>query len=153
MSESIKALGGLTAHEWRRFRRSPVWMIGLLATTWFMLSEGRSSVGWPPANTSLYGYQLAVSVLFGIITFLLAAGSLARDLDYPRSELVFSRPIPVAIYLGGKFLGTVPSDARLCPAPGAPVLAVAPGIVRGLCPVLRAGRRSCQYRPRYESTE
>ena len=107
MSESMKALGGLTAHEWRRFRRSPVWMIGLLATAWFMLNEGRSSVGWPPVNTSLNGFQLAVSVLLGIISFLLAAGSLARDLDYPRSELVFSRPIPIAIYLGGKFLGTV----------------------------------------------
>ena len=107
MTEALKTVGGVTAYEWRRFRRSPVWMIGMLAAACWIISEGRSPAGWPPVNTSLYAFQLVVSLLVGIMAFLLTAGSLTGDLNHPQNELLFSRPIPVAIYLGGKYLGTV----------------------------------------------
>ena len=46
-------------------------------------------------------------MLLGIATFLLAAGSLARDLDPVQAQLVFSRPVSVALYVVGKYLGVV----------------------------------------------
>lgn len=47
---------------------------------------------------------MTTSLLVGIIVFLLTAGSLARDIDVGRSPLVFSRPIPVWMYLAGKLM-------------------------------------------------
>jgi hypothetical protein len=82
-------------------------MIGFPAAVIWLISEGRTPAGWPPVNTSLHAFQFVVSVLIGILAFLLTTASLTRDLNHPQNDLVFSRPAPVAIFLGGKFLGVV----------------------------------------------
>ena len=67
MTEVLKTLGSVAAYEWRRFRRSPVWMIGFPAAVIWLISDGRSPAGWPPVNTSLHAFQVVVSVLIGLL--------------------------------------------------------------------------------------
>jgi hypothetical protein len=107
MREAVKMVAGLVGHEWRVLRRSPVGMIGLIAAMWFMLSQSEARGGWPTGNMALYGLQLTSSVLLGLIAFLLAAGTVARDLEDVPGQLLFSRPVPVGIYVMGKYLGAV----------------------------------------------
>jgi hypothetical protein len=92
---------GLAAHEWRRCRWSPLWMIGLAGALTLAFTETETSqvLGYPTINQALYGFQLSVSVLFGLICFLLASGSFAADLDGPRRALLFSRQVPTVLYL------------------------------------------------------
>lgn len=106
---SFRLLCACAAQEWRRWRRSPVWMIGLVAAGFLLVSESGSSnvLGFPTASQSLYGFQLACSMLLGIVAFLLTAGSLASDLEGTRGDLVFSRPLATPLYLAGKYVGAL----------------------------------------------
>lgn len=109
MQTRLALLRGTVNHEWRRLWRSPVWVIGLLAMSVLALSEAGVSpvLGYPSDTRCLYGFQLASSMLLGLVAFLLAAGSLAADIDSSRQDLVLSRPAPKWIYLAGKSLGVV----------------------------------------------
>ena len=103
----LALIGGLLQHEWRRARLSPVWMAGLAGAILLAISESGASavLGYPSRNESVYAFQLASSMLLGLVAFLLAAGSLAADLDGARKALIFSRPAPPFSYLAGKFTG------------------------------------------------
>lgn len=103
----LRTLASLAAHEWRRCRRSAVSLIGLACMAALAYSESSSSQVWghPSADQALYGFQLAASVLGGLIAFLLAAGSRAADLQRGQRDLILSRPAGPGVYLLGKFLG------------------------------------------------
>ena len=127
--EQGKRLLSLAKLEWRRSRFSPVWLLGSVCGIFLALSESASSnvLGYPTRNEALYGFQLATSVVFGFVAFLLASGSLAVDLERPMKALIFSRPITRAEFIIGKFLGVFAlSMAALLPVlivcAGTPVL-------------------------------
>jgi len=109
MSKRNSILGGLIGHEVRVHLRSPIWIIGLLAAGLLAYKEGGSYYvrGWPTINQALRGFQLASTMIIGVMAFLLTAGSLARDLGGVRRDLVFSRPVSIWLYVGGKYLGGV----------------------------------------------
>jgi ABC-type transport system involved in multi-copper enzyme maturation permease subunit len=106
-TNEVKRTLSLARQEWRRLRFSPVWLLGTGCAVLLALSESGSSnvLGYPTLNQALYGFQLAASVVFGFVAFLLASGSLAADLEGPRKALIFSRPITRAEFLLAKFLG------------------------------------------------
>ena len=103
----LTRLTALGWQEWRRFRFSPVWIIGLVCGGFLAINESGASrvTGYPTANEALSGFQLASSTVFGFIGFLLAAGSLAADLEGSRKALIFSRPIAKLEFLLAKFTG------------------------------------------------
>ncbi len=105
--DSANRLIALAWQEWRRFRFSPIWLIGVACAALLSLNETGSSdvLGYPTANHALYGFQLGVSVVFGFIAFLLASGSLALDLEPSRKSLIFSRPVGRVEFLLAKFMG------------------------------------------------
>jgi hypothetical protein len=84
-------------------------MMGLAAAALLGFTDVYSagSLGWPTANAAFRSYQLSCSMIFGIITFLLTAGSLSKDLAESRRELVLSRPVNPWVYLTGKVAGNV----------------------------------------------
>ena len=109
MTQQHKILWGLIGAELRAQRRSPVWIMGLAAAALLGFTELYSAggLGWPTANAAFRSYQLSNSVIFGVMVFLLTAGSLSKDLAESRRELVLSRPVNLWVYLGGKVAGNV----------------------------------------------
>jgi ABC-type transport system involved in multi-copper enzyme maturation permease subunit len=97
----------MTRLEMRVQRRSPVWMISL-ATAGLLSYTEAFTLGvhdWPTTTQAVRAYQLACTMIFGIMTFLLTAGALTRDLSDRRRDLLLSRPISPWVYIGGIYAG------------------------------------------------
>ncbi len=109
MNRPLDALREMARFEWRVQRRNPVWMIGLAAAALLGFSEAFSPgvLGWPTTTQAVRAYQLGCTMFLGIMTFLLVAGTLSRDLAADRRDLLLCRPIPAWAYLGGAYLGNV----------------------------------------------
>jgi len=109
MKRQLNTLIEIVLLELRVQRRNPIWMITLAAAALLGFSEAFTSGihDWPTTTQALRAYQLGCTFLFGIMTFLLVAGTLARDLSPGRRDLILSRPIDSWVYLVGKYVGNV----------------------------------------------
>lgn len=90
-------------------RRNPIWIISVAAAALLGFSEAYTLgvIDWPTANQAFRAYQLGTVVLFGVMSFLLTAGSLSRDLSDGKRDLFLCRPVSLPIYICGKYLGNV----------------------------------------------
>jgi hypothetical protein len=97
----------MTRLELRVQRRNPVWMIGLATAGLLTYTEAFTPgvIDWPTTTQAVRAYQLACSMVFGVMTFLLMAGALTRDLSDRRRDLLLSRPISPWVYVGGIYAG------------------------------------------------
>ncbi|MGE5293838.1 MAG: ABC transporter permease [Solirubrobacterales bacterium] len=109
MNRQLDVLMEIARFEWRVQRRNPVWMISLAAATLLGFSEAFSFgvLDWPTTTQALRAYQLSCTVFLGIMTFLLVAGTLSRDLAADRKDLLLCRPISAWVYVVGAYLGNV----------------------------------------------
>jgi ABC-type transport system involved in multi-copper enzyme maturation permease subunit len=107
MNRQLNQFIAMAGLELRVQRRNPVWMISL-ATAGLMSYTEAFTLGvmdWPTTTQAVRAYQLACTLILGIMTFLLTAGALARDLSERRRDLLLSRPISPWIYIGGIYAG------------------------------------------------
>lgn len=109
MKRQLNILIEIILLELRVQRRNPTWMISLAAAALLSFSEAFTAglFDWPTMTQALRAYQLGCTFLFGIMTFLLVAGTLSRDLSAGRRDLIFSRPIDPWVYIIGKYTGNV----------------------------------------------
>jgi len=109
MNRPLDTLLQITLFQVRVQRCNPVWMVSLATAALLGFSEAFTIgvLDWPTTTQASRAYQLGSVLLFGLMTFLLCAGSLARDLAENHRDLLFSRPIPSWIYLSGVYLGNV----------------------------------------------
>jgi len=109
MKRQLEVLTEIARFEWRVQRRNPVWMISLAAAALLGFSEAFSPgvLDWPTTTQALRAYQLGCTVLLGIMTFLLVAGTLSRDLAADRRDLLLCRSIHAWVYVVGAYLGNV----------------------------------------------
>lgn len=107
MNTQLKTLIDITAHEFRRHRRNPVWIISLAAAALLAFSEafGPGTLDWPTEGQALRAYQLASTMIFGVMTFLLTASTLAPDLDENKRDLLLTRPVNPFVYTFAKYAG------------------------------------------------
>jgi len=84
-------------------------MISLAAAALLGFSEAFTAgvLDWPTTTQALRAYQLGCTLIFGIMTFLLVAGTLSRDLSTGRRDLILCRPIDPWVYIVGKYIGNV----------------------------------------------
>jgi ABC-type transport system involved in multi-copper enzyme maturation permease subunit len=107
MNRQLKQFIEMIGLELRVQRRNPVWMISL-ATAGLMSYGEAFTLGvmdWPTTTQAVRAYQLACTLIFGVMTFLLTAGAFARDLSERRRDLLLSRPISPWVYIGGIYAG------------------------------------------------
>jgi ABC-type transport system involved in multi-copper enzyme maturation permease subunit len=109
MNRQLNQLIEMTRLELRVQRRNPIWMISLAAGVLMGYTEAFTSgtLDWPTTTQAYRAYQLVCVMIFGVMTFLLTAGSLARDLSDSCKDLLLSRPISPWVYIGGKYVGNV----------------------------------------------
>ena len=109
MKRQLDILIEIVGLELRVQRRNPIWMISLAAAALLGFSEAFTAgvLDWPTTTQALRAYQLGCTFLFGIMTFLLVAGTLSRDLGVGRRDLILCRPIDPWVYLVGKYVGNV----------------------------------------------
>ena len=109
MKRQLNILIEIVLLELRVQRRHPIWMISLAAAALLGFSEAFAAgvLDWPTTTQALRAYQLGCTFLFGIMTFLLVAGSLSRDLSPGRRDLILCRPIDPWVYIVGKYVGNV----------------------------------------------
>jgi len=95
--------------ELRVQRRNPIWIISLAAAALLGFSESFAAGvhDWPTTNQAFRAYQLGCVMIFGVMTFLLTAGALSRDLSDGRKDLLLCRPISLGVYIWGKYFGNV----------------------------------------------
>ena len=107
MNRQLNQLIEMTSLQLRVQRRSPIWMISLAAAGLMGFTEAFSAgtLDWPTTTQACRAYQLGCVMIFGIMTFLLTAGALARDLSEHHRDLLLSRPISPWVYLGGIYAG------------------------------------------------
>jgi hypothetical protein len=109
MNRQLDMLKEMVLVELRVQRRNPIWIISLAAAALLGFSESftAGALDWPTTNQAFRAYQLGCVMIFGVMTFLLTAGSLSRDLSDGRRDLLLSRPISLWIYICGKYVGNV----------------------------------------------
>ena len=109
MNKQLDILKEMILLELRVQRRNPIWIISLAAAALLGFSESFTAgvLDWPTTNQALRAYQLGCVMVFGVMTFLLTAGSLSRDLSDDRKDLLLCRPISLWIYISGKYTGNV----------------------------------------------
>ena len=107
MNRQLDTLKEMILLELRVQRRNPIWMISLAAAALLGFSEGftASVLDWPTTNQAFRAYQLGCAMIFGVMTFLLTAGSLSRDLSDNRKDLLLCRSISPWVYICGKYIG------------------------------------------------
>ena len=106
----------MTSLELRVQRRNPIWIISLAVAALLGYSETftQGAIDWPTTTQALRAFQLVCTLLLGVMTFLLTAGALARDLSRRHRDLLLSRPIPVWAYLGGTYAGNCLFALGMC---------------------------------------
>ena len=109
MKKQLETLMEIVLLELRVQRRNPIWMISLAAAALLGFMEGFTVgvVDWPTTTQALRAYQLGCTLLFGVMTFLLVAGTFSRDLSAGRRDLILCRPIDPWVYVLGKYIGNV----------------------------------------------
>ena len=108
MNRPLETLRQIVGFQWRAQRRNPVWMVSLALAALLGFSEAFTFVSdWPTVTQAGRGFQLGCTLIFPLMTFLLCAGALARELSAPHRDLFFSRPIPSWVYLVGTYAGNV----------------------------------------------
>ena len=107
MNRQLKQFVEMTGLELRVQRHNPVWMISLATAGLLSTTEAFTlgSMDWPTTTQAVRTYQLACTMIFGVMTFLLTAGAFARDLSERRRDLLLSRPISPWVYVGGLYAG------------------------------------------------
>jgi hypothetical protein len=107
MNRQLNHLIEMTGLELRVQRRSPIWMISLAlaAVLGYTESFALGLTDWPTTTQAVRTYQLVCTMILGVMTFLLTAGALARDLSPRHRDLLLSRPISPWIYIGGIYCG------------------------------------------------
>lgn len=116
MNKPHSILLQVTLFQMRAQHRNPVWMVSLATAGLLAFSEAFTLgvLNWPTPTQASRAFQLGCTMIFGLMTFLLCAGALARDLAHDRRDLLFSRPIPSWIYLVGTYLGNILFAISLC---------------------------------------
>ena len=109
MNRPLDTLKEMILLELRVQRRNPIWMISLAAAALLGFSESFTAgvFDWPTTNQAFRAYQLSCVWIFGVMTFLLTAGALSRDLSDGRKDLILCRPISPWIYICSKYIGNV----------------------------------------------
>jgi len=109
MNRQLDILKEMILLELRVQRRNPIWIISLAAAALLGLSEAFTAgvLDWPTTNQAFRAYQLGCVMIFGVMTFLLTAGSLSRDLSDGRRDLLLCRPISPWVYICGKYIGNI----------------------------------------------
>ena len=109
MNRQLDMLREMVLVELRVQRRNPIWMISFAAAALLGYSEAFTAgvLDWPTTNQAFRAYQLGCVMIFGVMTFLLTAGSLSRDLSDSRRELLLCRPINPCVYICGKCIGNI----------------------------------------------
>jgi len=109
MNKPLDTLKEMILLEMRVQRRNPIWMISIAAAALLGFSESFTAgvLDWPTTNQAFRAYQLGCVMIFGVMTFLLTAGALSRDLSDGRKDLILCRPINPWIYICGKYLGNI----------------------------------------------
>jgi len=107
MNRQLRQLIEMTGLELRVQRRNPVWMISLATAGVLSYTEAFTLgvMDWPTTMQAVRAYQLACTLIFGVMTFLLTAGAFARDLSERRRDLLLSSPISPWVYVGGLYAG------------------------------------------------
>ena len=109
MNRQLNILTEIILIELRVQRRNPIWIISLAAAALLGFSESFTAgvLDWPTTNQAFRAYQLGCVMIFGLMTFLLTAGALSRDLSDGRKDLILCRPISPWVYICSKYLGNV----------------------------------------------
>jgi len=109
MNKPLNILVEIVLCELRIQRRNPVWMIGLAAAMLLGFTEAFTPgvLIWPTTTQALRAYQLGCTMIFGVMTFLLTAGTLSKDLAAGRRDLLLCRPVGPSVYVLGKYIGSV----------------------------------------------
>ena len=109
MNRQLKILIEIITLELRVQRRNPIWIISLAAAALLGFAETFSAgvPDWPTTNQAFRAYQLSCAMIFGVMTFLLTASTLSRDLSDSRKDQLFCRPISLWVYIWGKYKGNV----------------------------------------------
>ena len=109
MNRQLDMLKEMILLELRVQRRNPIWIISLAAAALLGFSEGFTAgvLDWPTTNQAFRAYQLGCVMIFGLMTFLLTAGALSRDLSDGRRDLLLCRPISPWVYICGKYIGNI----------------------------------------------
>jgi ABC-type transport system involved in multi-copper enzyme maturation permease subunit len=107
MNRQLDMLKEMVLVELRVQRRNPIWIMSFAAAALLGFSEAFTAgvLDWPTTNQAFRAYQLGCVMIFGVMTFLLTAGSLSRDLSDSRRELLLCRPINPCVYICGKYIG------------------------------------------------
>jgi len=109
MNRQLNILTEIALLELRVQRRNPIWMISLAAAALlgFMEAFTPGVTDWPTTTQALRAYQLGCTLIFGVMTFLLTAGTLSKDFSSGRRDLLLCRPIDPWVYIVGKYAGNV----------------------------------------------
>jgi ABC-type transport system involved in multi-copper enzyme maturation permease subunit len=109
MNKQLNMLTEIILLELRVQRRNPIWMISIAAAALLGFSEAFTAgiLDWPTTNQAFRAYQLGCVMIFGLMTFLLTAGALSRDLSDGRKDLLLCRPISPWVYIWGKYFGNI----------------------------------------------
>jgi hypothetical protein len=109
MNRPLDTLLQLVLFQVRAQRRNPVWMVSLATAGLLGFSEAFTLgvLNWPTPTQASRAYQLGSVMIFGLMTFLLCAGSLSRDLSQNHRDLLLCRPIPSWVYIAAIYLGNV----------------------------------------------
>lgn len=107
MNRQLNILIEIIILELRVQQRNPIWIISLAAAALLGFSEAFSAgvIDWPTTNQAFRAYQLSCVMIFGVMTFLLTAGALSRDLSDSRKDLLLCRPISLWVYIWSKYIG------------------------------------------------
>ena len=107
MNRQLSQFTEITCLQLRVQRRSPIWMVSLAAAGLMGYTEafGLGVMNYPTANQACRAYQLGCVMIFGVMTFLLTAGALSRDLSDRHRDLLLCRPISPWVYIGGLYAG------------------------------------------------
>jgi len=116
MNRQLNQLVEMTGLQLRVQRRSPIWMISLAAAGLLGCTEAFTAgvLDWPTTTQALRAYQLGCVMIFGVMTFLLTAGALSRDLSDRHRDLLLSRPISPWVYISGIYAGNVLFALGIC---------------------------------------
>ena len=107
MNRQLKQFTEIACLQMRVQRRSPIWMVSLAAAVLLGYTEA-FTLGvndWPTMTQACRAYQLGCVMIFGVMTFLLTAGALSRDLSDRHRDLLLCRPISPRVYVGGVYAG------------------------------------------------
>lgn len=106
MNKMLQIFLSMTLYELRMNLRGNVWPIGLVMALLVVYSEtGTGLTQWPTLNQSLLGFHESVRMIVSIVAFLLAANSVARDLLDTRKQVLYSKPVNIALHMLAKLTG------------------------------------------------